>query len=221
MSDQRLPSVLAKQAAGGLRCRHSISSSAAAPSSTAPERHRATPTWGCATGLVAAVGDLSDARAERRIEATGKLVTPGFIDQHTHYDAQVFWDPYCSNSGEHGTTTTVTTNCGFGLAPCRPGDRERIMAMLENTEEIQADHMRAALPWDWETWGDLRRTMEQIPKGLNMTSYVPMNPADALRHGPRRAEDASPDGRGDRGDATHRRRGDGPGRCRRVRVVDG
>ena len=139
---------------------------------------------GVRDGRIAAVGDLHDADADRIVDAAGKVVTPGFIDQHTHYDAQVFWDPYCSNSGEHGTTTTVTTNCGFGLAPCRPSDRDRIMSMLENTEEIQVDHMRAALPWDWETWGDLRHTMEQIPKGLNMTSYVPMNPLMLYVMGP-------------------------------------
>ncbi len=131
---------------------------------------------GVRSGRIAEIGDLSGAAASTVIDGEGLMVAPGFIDQHTHYDAQVFWDPYCSNSGEHGTTTTVMTNCGFGLAPCRPADRERVMLMLENTEEIRADHMRSALPWDWETWGDLRRTMEGVPKGLNMTSYVPMNP---------------------------------------------
>lgn len=131
---------------------------------------------GIRDGRIAAVGDLSGVASGDVVDATGLFVCPGFIDQHTHYDAQIFWDPYCSNSGEHGTTTTVMTNCGFGLAPCRPSDRERVMLMLENTEEIRADHMRSALPWDWETWGDLRRTMEGVPKGLNLTSYVPMNP---------------------------------------------
>ena len=138
---------------------------------------------GVKDGVIAAIGNLGD-DAARVIDATGQYVTPGFIDQHTHYDAQVFWDPYCSNSGEHGTTTTVMTNCGFGLAPCRPTDRDRVMLMLENTEEISSLHMRTNLPWDWETWGDLRRTMDALPKGLNMTSYIPMNPLMLYVMGP-------------------------------------
>lgn len=104
---------------------------------------------GVKDGLIVAIGALNG-DADRVIDAVGLYVTPGFIDQHTHYDAQVFWDPYCSNSGEHGTTTTVMTNCGFGLPPCRPADRERVMLMLENTEEISSLHMRTNLPWDWD-----------------------------------------------------------------------
>ncbi|QTH23211.1 amidohydrolase family protein [Rhizorhabdus wittichii] len=126
--------------------------------------------------LVAAVGSLDGRTAVREIDADGRTVAPGFVDQHTHYDAQLFWDPYCSNSGEHATTTAVTSNCGFGIAPCRAADRERVMAMLENTEEIRVEHLRSALPWDWETWPELKRSMERTPKGINITSLVPMNP---------------------------------------------
>jgi N-acyl-D-aspartate/D-glutamate deacylase len=131
---------------------------------------------GVRDGVIVATGELAGTTAERVIDAEGRIVAPGFVDQHTHYDAQIFWDPYCSNSGEHGSTTIVNTNCGFGIAPCRTSDRERIMSMLENTEEILVEHLRSALPWDWESWPELHQSMQRVPKGVNLTSYVPMNP---------------------------------------------
>lgn len=135
-------------------------------------------------GAIAAVGDLAGADADEVIDAEGKYVTPGFFDGHTHYDAQLFWDPYCSNSGEHGTTTTALMNCGFGMAPVRPDDRERVMLMMENTEEISVSNMKLALPWDWETWSEMWQRIGDLPKGVNVTSFVPLNPIMLYVMGP-------------------------------------
>src|SRR5579872_5967927 len=91
---------------------------------------------GISGGKVAAVGNLRTAKAKEIIDAKGKIVAPGHVTQHAHYDVALFWDPYCSNSGENGVTTVVNANCGFGVAPVRSKDRERTMAMMETTEQI-------------------------------------------------------------------------------------
>ncbi len=96
------------------------------------------------------MGRLAGASAERTIDATGLIVGPGFIDTHTHYDGQIFWDPTCSNAGENGITTVAMGNCGFGFAPCRPQDRDRAMLMMQTTEQIPAAQLRSGLPWDWK-----------------------------------------------------------------------
>ncbi|MCB2076786.1 MAG: amidohydrolase family protein [Novosphingobium sp.] len=131
---------------------------------------------GIIDGRIAAVGDLSDAGAETVINATGKVVAPGHVNQHSHYDVQLFWDPYCSNAGENGVTTVVNANCGFGLAPVRASDMDRTMMMLETTEQIPVAHQRAALPWDWESFPDYLARVEGLPKGVNIMTYLPLNP---------------------------------------------
>lgn len=103
---------------------------------------------GITGGRIAAIGNLARAEARRVIDATGKIVAPGHVNQHSHYDVALFWDPYCSNAGENGVTTVVNANCGFGVAPVRERDRERTMEMLETTEQIPVSHQRAALPWE-------------------------------------------------------------------------
>src|SRR5580698_7929586 len=87
-------------------------------------------------GVIARIGAIASDAGEREIDAAGFIVAPGFIDTHTHYDAQVFWDPTASNAGENGVTTVVTGNCGFGFAPCRPQDRDRYMLMMDTTEQV-------------------------------------------------------------------------------------
>ncbi|MCE2392648.1 MAG: amidohydrolase family protein, partial [Proteobacteria bacterium] len=94
-------------------------------------------------GRVASVGRLADASAERVLDADGMIVAPGYVDLHTHYDAQVFWDPYCSLSGWHGVTSVAIGNCGFGFAPVRPEERERSMLSMTRNEAISLDAMRA------------------------------------------------------------------------------
>jgi N-acyl-D-aspartate/D-glutamate deacylase len=80
--------------------------------------------------------------AARELDATGLIVAPGFVDLHTHYDAQIHWDPYCTISGWHGVTSVVLGNCGFGFAPCKPQDRERSLMMMTRTEQIPYESMK-------------------------------------------------------------------------------
>ena len=131
---------------------------------------------GIRDGRIAKIGDLSGASAERVIEANGKIVAPGHVNQHSHYDVQLFWDPYCSNSGENGVTTVVNANCGFGVAPVRKQDMERTMQMLETTEQIPVAHQQAALPWDWESFPEYLARVSSLPKGVNILTYLPLNP---------------------------------------------
>jgi N-acyl-D-aspartate/D-glutamate deacylase len=127
-------------------------------------------------GKVARIGGLRHATATHEIDATGLIVAPGFVDTHTHYDAQIYWDPYCTMSGWHGVTTVVIGNCGFGFAPCRPEDRDRLMLSMTRNEQISYEAMREALPWDWVTFPDFLDSIERRPKGVNVVSYAPITP---------------------------------------------
>lgn len=127
-------------------------------------------------GVIAAIGSIPESAARQVIDAEGLIVAPGHVDCHTHYDAQINWDPFCSNSGENGVTTVVAGNCGFAFAPCRPADRERYMLMMENTEQVPLQQMRRALPWTWTTFPDWLDHLRSLPKGVNIMMYVPMNP---------------------------------------------
>jgi N-acyl-D-amino-acid deacylase len=131
---------------------------------------------GVKDGLVAQVGNDLGSDAAQTIDASGKIVAPGVIDTHTHYDAQIHWDPYATNSGWHGTTTVGVGNCGFGFAPCAPGLRDRYMKMMETTEQVPVGAMRKALGWDWETFPQWIEHLKRVPKGVNVMSYVPLNP---------------------------------------------
>ncbi|HKP80214.1 MAG TPA: amidohydrolase family protein [Phenylobacterium sp.] len=131
---------------------------------------------GVRDGVIAAIGNLKDAVATEWIDARGKIVAPGHVSAHSHYDVSLFWDPYCSNSGENGITTVLNANCGFGLAPVRPADRERTMLMLENTEQIPVSHQRAALAWDWTDFPSYLERLRALPKGVNVLTFLPVNP---------------------------------------------
>ena len=104
------------------------------------------------------------------------IVAPGHVDLHTHYDAQLFWDPYCTLSGWHGVTSVVIGNCGFGFAPVRPEDRERAMLTMTRTEAIPFQAMKAGVPWDWVTYPEFLDSVERTPKAVNMRAFVPLNP---------------------------------------------
>lgn len=127
-------------------------------------------------GRIAMVGNLSGEQAGEWIDGSGYIVAPGHITPHTHYDVMLFWDPYCDTAGSNGVTTIVNANCGFSIAPVRPADRERTMAMLATTEQIPVAVQRAALPWDWVTFPDFLNRLRSLPKGLNVYTYVPLNP---------------------------------------------
>lgn len=118
---------------------------------------------------------INPSDAKEVMDATGLIVAPGVIDIHTHYDAQVRWDPYCTNSSWHGTTSVVVSNCGFGYAPCAPEARERYMMMMERTEELPIAAQKAVLPWDWESFPEWMESLKRVPKGVNMGCYLPLN----------------------------------------------
>lgn len=127
---------------------------------------------GVAGDRIAAIGDLRGARAKEEIDAEGHVVSPGFIDGHAHYDAQIFWDALGTNICWHGVTTAVMGNCGFTLAPCAEADKRLVFTNLEMAEEIPPAAMEAGIPWSWETFPEFLDTVEALPKGINYASYV-------------------------------------------------
>jgi N-acyl-D-amino-acid deacylase len=132
---------------------------------------------GIKDGVVTAIATrLDSADADEAIDATGLIVAPGFVDLHTHYDAQLFWDPYCTLSGWHGVTSVAIGNCGFGFAPARPSDQDYLMKSLTRVEAIPYECIQTSLGWEWESFPQWMDTVERQPKGLNMLTYVPLNP---------------------------------------------
>ena len=131
---------------------------------------------GIKDGRVRKIGRIRNATAGRTLDATGCVVAPGFVDLHTHYDAQIHWDPYCTISGWHGVTSLVLGNCGFGFAPVKPADRERSMMMMTRTEQIPYESMKEGMKWRWETFPEWLENLERLPKGVNIVSYVPVSP---------------------------------------------
>jgi N-acyl-D-aspartate/D-glutamate deacylase len=130
-------------------------------------------------GRIVEVGGAAGQAARQRIDAGGLVVAPGFIDPHTHYDAQVAWDPMVTCSSWHGVTTVVTGNCGVGVAPCRPEAREVLMGDLVNVEAIPLDVMRAGIGWTWESFPQWMDALDGARLGINLAPLVPLTP---LRH---------------------------------------
>ncbi|MBM4256938.1 MAG: amidohydrolase family protein [Deltaproteobacteria bacterium] len=124
-------------------------------------------------GKIAQVGGKAEGTAKRTIDAGGLIVAPGFIDLHTHYDAQIRWDPYCTISGWHGVTSVVLGNCGFGFAPVKPDFRERSMLTMTRTEAIPYDAMKVGMHWDWETIPQYLDSLDRTTKGVNCIQYMP------------------------------------------------
>ena len=110
--------------------------------------------------------------AERVIDAEGLIVAPGFVDGHTHMDAQVAWDPIGSCSCWHGVTTVIMGNCGFALAPCRPEEREWFARCLTAVEDIPTEAMLAGIDWTWETFPEYLATVDRLPKAINYGAYI-------------------------------------------------
>src|SRR5436309_12159054 len=117
-----------------------------------------------AGGKIVELGRLSGS-ARQTIEADGRAVAPGFVDNHCHYDAQVTWDPLCTYSCYHGATTVIIGNCSLALAPVKPSDHETLAGLLSEVEAIPMDILRAAVPWDWETFPEY---MESIGRRLSI-----------------------------------------------------
>jgi N-acyl-D-aspartate/D-glutamate deacylase len=131
---------------------------------------------GIAGGRVVAIGRVDASDGREVVDASHRVVAPGFVDLHTHYDSQVFWDPWCTMSGWHGVTSVVIGNCGFGFAPCRPDDRERAMLTVSRNEAVPLKTMRVGMPWDWVTYPEFLDSVDRTPKGVNVMSFVPLAP---------------------------------------------
>jgi len=130
---------------------------------------------GITGGRIAAIGRLGSS-AQTVIEAEGLVVAPGFVDPHTHYDAQICWDPLLSCSSWHGITTVVTGNCGVGLAPVRPSARETVMWDMVNLEAIPYEALDQGLTWDWESFPDYMDAAERRGSGVNLAFLAPLTP---------------------------------------------
>src|ERR1700674_5171067 len=126
---------------------------------------------GIVQGRIATIGKITGSATEV-IDAEGHIVSPGFIDAHTHMDAQVFWDPIGTCSCWHGVTSVVMGNCGFSLAPCPEKDKLLVMRNLERAEDIAPEAMEAGIKWSWETFPQYLDAVERAPKGINYAAYM-------------------------------------------------
>src|SRR5262245_42014189 len=115
-------------------------------------------------------GKLGPAR--REIDATGLLVTPGWVDVHTHYDGQAIWDPLLGPSCWHGVTTTMFGNCGVGFAPVRPQHRAALMELMEGVEEIPGVVLTDGLTWEWDTFPDFLDALERRPRAIDIAAQI-------------------------------------------------
>ncbi len=122
-------------------------------------------------GVIAGIGAV-DGDAARTIDATGRIVTPGFVDIHTHLDAQISWDPLGTSSCFHGVTSVVIGNCGVTFAPVRSEDRQGLAEMMESVEDIPADAIMEGLSWQWETYGQYLAELDRRPKGINVGGMI-------------------------------------------------
>jgi N-acyl-D-amino-acid deacylase len=122
-------------------------------------------------GKIAAIGRISES-AERVLDVGGLAVAPGIIDFHTHFDAQLWWDPLASSSNEHGVTTVVTGNCGLTLAPCKPESRDALIGTFVRVEAMPRASLQAGIPWQWTTHGEYLDALERQPLGLNVATLV-------------------------------------------------
>ena len=121
---------------------------------------------------IAKIGNLNGANAKRTIDATGKIVTPGFVDLHTHLDAQIGWDPKMTPSSYHGVTTVLCGNCGVTFAPVSKKNRRFLAEVMEAVEDISADIIMDGLPWNWTTFGEYLDTIETLSPTLNFCGMV-------------------------------------------------
>lgn len=123
-------------------------------------------------GVIAAVGTIAG-DATREIDANGKIVAPGFVDIHTHYDGQATWDQEMAPSSWHGVTTVVMGNCGVGFAPAKPDRHEWLISLMEGVEDIPGTALSEGITWDWETFPEYLDALEKLPRTVDIGTHVP------------------------------------------------
>ena len=126
-------------------------------------------------GVIAAVGTV-DGSGEKEIDATGLLVTPGFVDMHTHYDGQAIWSDRMIPSSAHGVTTAVMGNCGVGFAPCRVEDHDVLVDVMAGVEDIPGVVMVDGLPWTWETFPEFMDALDSRHRDIDVAAFLPHSP---------------------------------------------
>jgi N-acyl-D-aspartate/D-glutamate deacylase len=133
---------------------------------------------------IAKIGDIEESGSEE-IDAKGKIVTPGFVDIHTHYDGQVTWDPYLRPSTYHGVTTVVMGNCGVGFSPCKPEKRDWLIGLMEGVEDIPGTALHEGINWEWETFPEYLDTLEKKPLAIDVGTQIPHGAVRAFVMGER------------------------------------
>jgi N-acyl-D-aspartate/D-glutamate deacylase len=138
---------------------------------------------------IVAIGKHSGPAADE-IDARGKIVTPGFVDVHTHLDAQITWDPLGSPSNQHGVTSAIVGNCGVGFAPCKPADRDYLMFLMEGVEDIPRAAMKEGIDWRWESFPEYLDHIGKAKLGINIGAHLSHAPLRIFAMGEKGATDA-------------------------------
>ena len=127
---------------------------------------------GVKDGKIEAIGEINEP-SKKIIDAKDRIVTPGFVDIHTHYDGQVTWDPYLRPSTYHGVTTVVMGNCGVGFSPCKPEERDWLISLMEGVEDIPGTALHEGINWQWESFPEYLDTLENKPLAIDVGTQIP------------------------------------------------